>query len=144
MRITETKLRSIIRQTLSESPFNVPSRVKEMARDIQIACSEQGVQGCVANPFNSGYIGVSISIPQVGEYIYVDQPGKMSLEDQAGAYIYLGPKGYPIGRNERSLFYITHPAKGYGDINFSDEDYEMAKEQVLNALQNEILDKIGV
>lgn len=143
MRITESQLRRVIRRTLRESAFEIPPRVSQMARDIQNACLEQGVQNCVAQPFNSGYIGVSISVPGVGEYIYIDQPGKMGLEDQAGGYIYLGRKGKPIGPGPGALFYQRHSAARYGDIDFSDADYHEATEQVLEALQAEIEEKTG-
>ena len=138
-------IRRMVKSVLAEG-FEIPRRVTEMSEDIKVACAEQGALRVNATPFNSGYVGVSIEIPKVGKFIYVDQPGMMSPEDQTAGYIALVPGGQAITKSN-AIVWVDHPkgrhGGGWGEIQITGKDYEAAKERVLSALQ-EVIEDAGI
>jgi hypothetical protein len=108
----------------------IPKPVLDFADVIKETLLNAGVAGRV-KPFNSGYIGITIDLPQ-GKFLYLDQPGVVGLEDQSPGYISFGH--HPQGKD---LVHYRHKVtRGFGDVRITDAERRDAQQDVLLALEN--------
>jgi len=113
--------------------FQVPPRTLDAASAFRKVLEGAGISGQGAvKAFNSGYVGVVLSLP-FGKFLYLDQPGRVGLEDQASGYIAFGKYGRLTRQN--ALFWESYSGRSFGDVSFSDPQWRRVFAEVLEELR---------
>ena len=155
MKITERRLRRIIKNALiSEMPVtksgsyfsrDIDTRrpeLQSLAEEVDSIFQEWDIDGTV-ELFDSGYHGISIEFRDFDgidqDWIIVDQPGKVGLEDQSMGYIFFGPGGKGIQKSNAWIWeQVPYLGRKFGDANMRDD----VRQQTYNAIIDTIDDMI--
>ena len=118
----------------------IPKRVQDAESDFNMVLMNAGVRGGSAKAFNSGNVGIHIKAGMAGEFLYLDQPGVVGLEDQSEGFVAFGK--YPLRDPRQGLVYKKHHAKGFGDTELTKTEWEDAWGEVQWVLEG-ALDEAG-
>ncbi len=155
MKIIESRLRRIIKKALiSEMPVtksgsyfsrDIDTRrpeLQSLAEEVDSIFQEWDIDGTV-ELFDSGYHGISIEFRDFDgidqDWIIVDQPGKVGLEDQSMGYIFFGPGGKGIQKSNAWIWeQVPYFGRKFGDPSMRDD----VRQQTYNAIIDTIDDMI--
>ena len=114
-------------KTASARTMEIRPRVEELVRKLQVV--DPHAKGVI---FDSGYLGAMITYRGI-EYILIDQPGVVGLEDQSPAYIELKRKGVV-----RPLYRLVHRDRSFGDVGLNQQELYEAYRAVYRLINDRV------
>ena len=159
MKITERRLRRIIKNALLEMPVSksagyfsrdIDTRRPELqglAQEIDSAFQEWDISADI-QLFDSGYQGITIKFTgkdgSPNKWMVVDQPGKVGLEDQSMGYIFFGPGG-PIQKSNAWIWeQVPYMGRKFGDPSMRDDARRQTYDAIIDTVDDMLRTPIGL